>query len=102
MFNDRQEELERLRNELLDEEVEEQPAQEDDDLLSDEMLNELLGMNVQAYNTDKVDTKPEEISQQLQQPEEPKLTGLLVTAGLLTAGIFLVICWWVFRYLGII
>ena len=104
MFHDRQQELERLRNELLEEEEQEVQtfSQDDDDFLSDEMLNKLLGLEVHSYNADRVDLNPQKLSEEVLKPEEPKLTGLLITAGLLTAGIFLVILWWVLRYLGVL
>ena len=104
MFRDRQQELERLRDELLEEEEQEVQvsSQEDDDLLSDEMLNQLLGIEVHSYNADRVDLDPQKLSEEVLKPEEPKLTGLLVTAGLLTAGIFLVVLWWVLRYMGVL
>ena len=102
MFKDRQQELERLQDALWEDDIlDKEPAPKDDDLLSEEMLDQLLGFEVRSYNADRVDVDTQAFSQEVLQ-EEPKLTGLLITAGLLTLGIFLVICWWVLRYLGVI
>ena len=98
MFNDAKQELERLQEELLAEEKT-APVQQDDDLLSDQILDQLLDMDYRSYNADKTDVDPQELAQELSRPTS-SLTGLIVTAGLLTLGIFLVICWWLIRYMG--
>ena len=53
-----------------------------------------------AYNTDKTDEDLEEFSQQVYSPRKKGLTGLVVTALLLTAAIFAVLCYLVVRFGG--
>ena len=101
MFEDRNQELERLSEELLEEELPTpEETQEDDTLLSEETLNKLLDIDV--HNADTSDVDLEEFSEQLQKPEEPKTTGLLVTSIISATGIILILAWWVLRYFGIL
>lgn len=101
MFKDAKEELERLQDELLAEEVP-KVSREDDSLLSEQMLDQLLDTDYRSYNADATDLDPQELAQELMQPPRSPLTGLIVTAGLLTLGIFLVVCWWLIRYAGLL
>ena len=94
MFRDREKELKRLEEELLEEE---QNIPEDTDELLEQLHLELD--EDQFYNSDRVDLDPEDLSDQLEQPKE-KLTGLVITALLLTAGILAILCWWAVRLLG--
>ncbi len=100
MFEDRNQELQRLSEELLEEEFPAAAEEEDDTLLSEETLNELLDIDV--HNADTSDVDLEEFSEELQTPEEPKTTGLLVTSILSATGIVLLLAWWVLRYFGIL
>lgn len=101
MFKDAKEELERLQDELLAEEAPKALA-EDDELLSEQALDELLDTDYRSYNADRTELDPQKLSEELMKPEKSSLTGLIVTAGLLTLGIFLVVCWWLIRYAGLL
>ena len=100
MFRDREEELKRLEEELLEEE---QNIPEDTDELLEQLHKELDDVpqldDRQFYNGDRVDVDPEELSDALEQPKE-KLTGLVISALLLTAGILVILAWWAYRLLG--
>ena len=104
MFRDRQQELDWLQDQLLEEEedVPETEEEQEEDYLSEETLNQLLGYKGSYYNTDAADVDLDAVSQELFDCEEPKLTGLLITAASLTFGIFLVLLWWILRYLGVL
>lgn len=101
MFRDTEKELKRLEEELLQEE---QAIPTDTDELLAQLHQELDGDAViddsQAYNADRVDVDPEDLSQALEQPQKEKLTGLVVAALLLTAGILAILAWWAARLLG--
>ena len=133
MFQDAQEELKRLEQELLA--GEDAPDQthppEEDALLDEDELDTLLsqtqrietpegaavyrnhsndyGKNLRnyasgykAYNTDNCDPDLEEYSQQVYAPGKKGIAGLVVTALLLTAAIFAVLCYLIVRYGGIL
>lgn len=101
MFKDTEKELKRIEEELLQEE---QAIPTDTDELIAQLREELDGEayidDSQAYNADRVDVDPEELSQALEQPQKEKLTGLVVAALLLTAGILGILAWWAVRLLG--
>ena len=102
MFHDREQELERLSEELWDD-TEEEPTEqvpEDEDLLSEDTLNQLLDIDV--HNADRSDVDLDALSEEVLRPEKSKLTGLLLTAAFLTAGIALLLLWWVLRYFGVL
>ena len=129
MFRDRKEELERLQEQLLEEdpeELEEEYEDEDEEYLDAE-VDDLLAANDQgenpqtynnysndygrqlrnfasgykAYNTDRTDEDLEEYSQQvLEPPKEKGITGLLVLAMLLLLGIAAVLGWLLLRIKG--
>ena len=99
MFRDRQEELQRIQQQLLEEDVPES---------DEELLEDIAGLvdDVQEgyepnefYNNDYAD--PEELSEEVLY-EEPResLKGLVVAACLLTLGIVAVLGWWILRLLG--
>lgn len=90
MFKDTEKELKRLEQELLETDT--------DELLT--QLHKELDEDVQAYNTDRVDTDVEEFSRKVQEPYTEKLTGLVVAAILLTLGIVALTGWWLVRLLG--
>ena len=125
MFKDAQEELKRLEAELLAQEPASEEDPSIDDILNDAELNALLSdtqtiSNVegyenysnqygkapleatrayQIYNTDHTDTDLEEYAQTVLEPKKTQsLTGLIITAAVLSAGILGVILWWVIRY----
>ena len=53
----------------------------------------------QAYNTDKSDQDLESYSKEVQDvPPQKSLTGLIITAALLSAGILGILIWWLLRY----
>ena len=101
MFRDRQEELQRIQQQLLDEDIPE---------TDEALLEDIAGLvdDVQEgyepdgfYNNDYTDLDPEELSQELLY-EEPRenLKGLVVAAVLLTLGIVAVLGWWIVRLMG--
>ena len=102
MFNDKEEELQRLEEELLEDEIlqEEENFEDDQDLLDEDLVDDLLYADMQVYNTDHTDVDLEELSDAMDEPPARSLQGLIVTALLLTAGIFVLIAWWAVRYLG--
>ena len=100
MFRDRQQELQRIQQQLLEEDV----PETEDELLDD--IAELVD-DVQTgyepdefYNTDYTDLDPEELSGELLEPERENLKGLIVAACLLTIAIVLVLGWWIVRLMG--
>lgn len=99
MFEDRQRELQRIQEQLLEDDV-----PETDEVMLDE-IEELIG-DVQNgyepdgfYNSDGTDITPEELSDELLAPKED-LRGLIIAACLLTTAIVLLLGWWVVRLLG--
>lgn len=133
MFQDAQEELKRLEQELLAEEntPEQALSPEEDDLLDEEDLDTLLSQTqrietpegaavyrnhsndygkalrnyasgYKAYNTDHCDPDLDEYAQQVYAPKKKGVTGLVITALLLTAAIFAVLCYLIVRYGGIL
>lgn len=133
MFQDAQEELKRLEQELLAEEDTPEQAQtpEEDDLLDEEDLDALLSQTqrietpegaavyrnhsndygkalrnyasgYKAYNTDNCDPDLDEYAQQVYAPKKKGIAGLVITALLLTAAIFAVLCYLIVRYGGIL
>ena len=129
MFRDRQEELDRLQEQLLEEdpeELEEEYEDEDEEYLDAE-VDDLLAANDQgenpqtynnysndygrqlrnyasgykAYNSDRTDEDLEEYSQQVHHPQKEKgITGLLILAMLLLLGIGGVLAWMLMRMKG--
>ena len=129
MFRDRQEELDRLQEQLLEEdpeELEEEYEDEDEEYLDAE-VDDLLAANDQgenpqtynnysndygrqlrnyasgykAYNSDRTDEDLEEYSQQVLHPQKEKgITGLLILAMLLLLGIGGVLAWMLMRMKG--
>ena len=125
MFRDAKEELERLESELL---AEEEVESQEEKLLPEETLDELLqdtravqsggvysnfsngyGRNLrnyasgyQAYNSDKCDEDLDTFSEAVRAPKRSGLTGWVVLALLLLAGIFAVLIWYLVQYGGIL
>ena len=123
MFKDRNKELQRLEQALLEEEKDEIPEEEevfeeDEDLLTDEKLDELLedvapGKNSvpyqnysndygQIYNSDVTDTNIEEYSEEVLTESKSSYTGLLILACGLAFGILCVIIYLLIRYGGLL
>lgn len=101
MFRDTQEELQRIQQQLLDEDI----PETDEALLEDiaDLVDDVQeGYEPDGfYNNDYTDLDPEQLSQELLY-EEPRenLKGLVVAAVLLTLGIVAVLGWWILRLMG--
>ena len=122
MFKDRNQELQRLEQALLEEETEELPAAEelveDEELLTDEALNELLedvapGKNSvpyqnfsndygQIYNSDVTDEDLDEYCEEVLDESKPSYTGLIVFICVLALGILGVLIYLMARYGGLL
>lgn len=122
MFKDRNEELQRLEQALLEDETKVIPVKEilaeDEDLLTDETLDALLediapGKNSvpyqnysndygQIYNSDVTDTNIEEYSEEVLTESKSSYTGLLILACGLAFGILCVIIYLLIRYGGLL
>ena len=124
MFNDRQQELERLSEELweeteeeyeeYDEDVEEEFDEYDDedfddydedDAYLDEDYDDAEypeAVNVRAYNADHTDTDLDEFSDEVYYAPKSRLTGLLIAGGILIMGVFLALVYLVLRHYGIV
>ena len=103
MFNDRKQELERLSEELWEDSQEaltDEEATEDEDLLSEETLNQLLDIDV--HNSDRSDIDLQELSEEVLRPEKRRWTGLILTVALTTAAILVILLWWVLRHYGVV
>lgn len=123
MFKDRNKELQRLEQALLEEEKdeiseEEEVFEEDEDLLTDETLDELLedvapGKNSvpyqnysndygHIYNSDVTDDDLDEYCEDVLAEPAPSYTGLVILACLLALGILGMIIFLLLRYGGIL
>lgn len=124
MFKDTEKALRELEAELLAEEPikpdEVSPEEQaDTDLLSDEELDALLedthvigraavyrnhsnsfGNTPTAYNADRTDLDPQELSEELENSNHGSITGLLITAAVLSAAIVGVLIYLLTRYGG--
>lgn len=119
MYKDAKEELKRLEEALLEEE-EEQQAETEADTDIDELLEQTKEILEQAsdetqvfhwqpeeliqsgrvYNADKTDEDLQQFSEQVRNGGKKNLTGWIVTAAVLAAGIVAVVIWWILRYGG--
>ncbi len=129
MFRDAKEELSRLEEELLAEEDLHEEVPEDGELLEEETLDALLqestraadgtviyknfsngygkglrnyASGYRAYNSDRTDEDPEELSEAVLAGDSSGLRGLTVAALLLSCGIVLTVIWLLLRYWGIL
>ncbi len=117
MYKDAKEELKRLEEALLEEEeIRTEESEEDLDALlqqAKELLEEPsdetqvfhwqpeeLKKAGRVYNTDKTDEDLERFSEAVRSGEKKSLTGLIITAAALAAGIVAVLIWWIVRYGG--
>ncbi len=117
MFNDKKQALQRLNEQLLAMEEEPEEAEEMEetasfyDFESDEegqyddcdeapALPPAMGRRASGriYNTDRTDTDLDPYSREVREGRKENLSGLLVTALCLLAGIFAVLAWLVFRF----
>ena len=126
MFQDRNKALQRLEQALLEEEEadmqpEEADYEEDEELLSEETLDELLedvapgkdsipyqnysndyGQAYNAYNTDVTDTDLDEYCEEVLDERTTSYTGLIILACLLAIGIFGTVIYLLLRYGGVL
>ena len=122
MFKDRNKELQRLEQALLEEETEEIPEEEvyeeDGDLLTEETLDELLediapGKNSvpyqnysndygNIYNSDVADDDLDEYCEEVLEEPARSYTGLVILACLLALGILGLIIYLLLRYGGLL
>lgn len=106
MFQDKEEELKRLEEALLaEEETEEEQeiSQPQDATMVFQPVAEPAGVSPRkVYNTDVLDTDLDDFSRRVERPKGEGLTGLVILAILLTAGVVCAVIWWVLRLRGII
>lgn len=125
MFRDTKEELDRLEAELLsedeEEEIYEDAGEEPEELLDENQLDSLLqdtqrigpvdgtviyknySNGYKAYNSDKTDLDPEELSQEILKPQrDPVVTGLTALALFLLVAILGVLAYVLLSFWGIL
>lgn len=120
---DAEEELQRLEQELLElEEPEQEPEEEeylDPAAYEEEPAGEAprvyrnfsnnygkdlrnFASGYRAYNADRTDVDPEELSRQLLEPEEPPRRGPVVLALILAMAAVIAVLWLILRFGGIL
>lgn len=111
MQRDTREELQRLEAELLEAEQPREPEWDMDAFLEDaralcedqpteeEIPCRNFANNYGAYNGDGLDDVLEELEEGLEEEPRRSNRGLIVTAAMLLTGIFLVLIYWVLRFL---
>lgn len=100
MFQDKEEELKRLEEALL---AEEETEEVQDETMVFQPVAEPAGVSPRnVYNTDILDTDLAEFSRRVEKPRGDGLTGLVILAIFLTAGVVCAVIWWVLRLRGII
>ena len=87
MFKDTEKELKWLEEQLLEEEAPKEEPQP-------------KAAPIPAYNADRADRDLSDLVQEEAPAPKEKLTGLVVTALLLTAGILALVAWWLVRLFG--
>ena len=128
MFRDTKEELDRLEAELLEEETPEEteeltvdPEETEEELLGEEELDALLsddhkigsaeGEDIyknysngyRAYNSDKTELSPDELSEELTETRrDPVVVGLTILALVLVAAILGVLVWVLIAFRGLL
>ena len=114
MYKDAREELKRLEEALLEEEVPQ--AEEDEDVDVDEDVDALLAkaeeilgtedtqvvMIPRVYNTDHVDTDLDRYSEEVHSGKQKRITGFVILAIALALGIAAVVIYWIVRYGGML
>lgn len=101
MFRDTKQELQRLEQELLQEESAQEPefGEEPSGEYEGDYVNFASGYR--AYNSDRADVELEEYGRTVREGEKSRLTGLIVLALLLSAGIVCILGYWFLRLLGV-
>ena len=100
MFQDKEEELKRLEEALL---AEEETEEVQDETMVFQPMAEPAGVSPRkVYNTDVLDTDLDEFSRRVEKPRGDGLTGLVILAIFLTAGVVCAVIWWVLRLRGTI
>lgn len=100
MFQDKEEELKRLEEALL---AEEETEDVQDETMVFQAVAEPAGVSPRkVYNTDVLDTDLDEFSRRVERPRGDGLTGLVILAIFLTAGVVCAVIWWILRLRGII
>lgn len=115
MFGDTKKELQRLEEELLTQEEPKQTPEEENILFDDEFDIEggRIPADVQvsyrnfangyrAYTNQHSDVDMERYTQQVMEGEKKSNAPLVVLILVLLACILMVICWWAYRYMGIL
>ena len=95
MRRDTKEELERLEQALWQEEEENAAGEQDKNYVS-------RPVPCPVYNTDRTDVDLEKYSEAVREPENHRLTGLLLLALCLMAAIVGILGWWLLHYLGVL
>lgn len=96
MFRDKDEELARLEEELLQQENHEDPSETEEEEYQPPVRA------VRAYNGDAADVDLEEFSDAVYTPTSNRNTALFALLFLLLCGIFCVLAWWILRYKGVL
>ena len=96
MFRDKDEELARLEEELLEQDKGEEAPDDEEEAYEPPVHN------VRAYNGDAAVVDLEEFSDAVYTPTHNKHTGLFALLFLLLCGIFCVLAWWILRYKGVL
>lgn len=97
MYEDAQQELERLEKALLEEETIVIPQ---DDALLETQKTQKRKKSVKARNTDKTDTDMEKYAQAVMENKTKGLLGWTITVFALAAAIVAVLIFWLLRYGG--
>ena len=100
MFRDKDEELARLEEELLEKDTPQEVSEEDSD--DEEEEYESFDGRLRAYNGDAADVDLEDFSDAVYTPTHNRHTGLFALLFLLLCGIFCVLAWWILRYKGVL
>lgn len=102
MFQDEKEELKRIEQALLEQadgEPQEDDCEEEDLFEEEDPIEELYRpRNVCVYNSDKSDPELDDYAQQVLEGRRDGVSGLVVTALLLSVGIVGVMAWILLRY----
>lgn len=99
MFQDRQRELERLQQELLEEEEYIDDESEEDEPYP---LSPADYDDTRIYTNHPADVSPEELSDELLLPPRRSMRGLVIAALLITAGVLMLLAWLLLRMRGMI
>ena len=95
MFQDKNEELARLQQALMEVEPDEEEWED-----TEEEWGDIPNYDDRVYNADKCDEDLEDYAQQVLEDRKGGVSGLIITALLLTCGILGVMVWFLLRYWG--